>query len=90
MDGEWPTSQGHGTEGKFRFDLAIKFMKNDVNHNHVGVQAIDSRRIDEIGADFAVTPIPPPLPLIGKEPPKVLEQMRSRNIGHFVPHDGIS
>jgi hypothetical protein len=28
-------------------------MKNDVDYNHVSIEAIDSRRVDEIGAGSA-------------------------------------
>jgi hypothetical protein len=89
VDGPRPTSQRHATEGKFSFDLVIEFVKNDMNHDHVGIQAIDSRRMDEIGANSAEALVPPSLPLVGKEPPKVFEQVRSGNIGDFVPKDGI-
>jgi hypothetical protein len=77
-------------EHKLRFDPTIKFMKNDVNHNHIRVQAIDSRRIDEIRADSTGATIPPTLPLIGKEPPKIFEQMRTGNIWNFMPDNGIT
>jgi len=89
VDGARPTSQRQGSERQFRFDPTIKFMKNDVNHNHVGIKAIDSRRVDQIGTDSAGAPIPPPLPVIGKEPPEIFEQMRPGNVGDFVPDDGI-
>jgi len=35
----------------------------------------------------AGTLIPPPSPVIGKEPPKVVEQMGTRNAGDLVPSD---
>ncbi|MGO9842823.1 MAG: hypothetical protein ACLPZF_16725, partial [Candidatus Acidiferrales bacterium] len=64
-------------------------VKNDVDDNHVRIETIDSRRIDEIRSNSAGAPVPPPLPVIGRQPPKVFEQMRSGNIGDFVPQDGI-
>jgi hypothetical protein len=67
----------------------IEFAKNDMNHDHVGIQAVDSRRIDEIGANSVGALIPPSLPLVGKEPPKVSEQVRSGNIGDLMPQDRI-
>jgi len=46
VDGEWPSSQRYVTKGEFRSYFTIKFMKDDVNYNDVGIQAVDSRRID--------------------------------------------
>jgi len=60
-------------------------MKDDVNYNHVRIQAIDSRRIDEIGADSAIALVSPPLPLICKEPPKIVKEMRPGESRDLVP-----
>jgi hypothetical protein len=37
-------------------------MKDHMNNNHVCIQAIDSRRIEEIGTYFSGSPITPALP----------------------------
>ncbi len=70
---------------QLRPNVLIKRVKYDVNHNHIRIQAIDSRRIDEIGMNPAGALIPPPSPVVGKEPPKVVEQMGPRNAGDLVP-----
>jgi hypothetical protein len=69
----WPHLKRKPVKGQLRPNPFIKLMKDNVNHNHIGVRAIDSRRIYEIGANSAGAPIPPPLPVIGQEPPKVFE-----------------
>jgi hypothetical protein len=64
-------------------------MKDYVNHNHIGIRAIDSWRIDEIWTNSARVPVPPPLPVIGKEPPKVFDYVRPGDVRNLMPADGI-
>ena len=83
-----PAPSRNTMQRQFRPNPLIKRVKDDVDHNDVGIHAIDPRRIDEIGTDASGAPVPPPLPLIGKEPPEILEQMRTGNGGNLVPSDG--
>lgn len=85
MDKARPTSERQGTKSKFRFDPAIKFVKDNVNHNPVGIQAIDSWRIDEIGAKFTGRLIPLAPQLIGCKPPEIPEEVRPGKSGNPVP-----
>ncbi len=72
-------------EGQLRPNTLIERVEDDVNYNHVCIQAIDSRRIDEIGADPAGASVSPPLPLICKEPPKIVKEMRPGESRDLVP-----
>jgi hypothetical protein len=83
-----PALKRNAIEGQFGPSSLIKLVKNDLDDNHVRIETIDSRRIHQIRSNSARVLVPP-LPVIGNEPPKVFEQMRSRNIGDFVPQDTI-
>jgi hypothetical protein len=68
-----PALKRNAIEGQFGPSSLIELVKNDVDDNHVRIETIDSRRIHEIGSNSARALVPPPLPLIGNEPPKVFE-----------------
>jgi hypothetical protein len=63
-------------------------MKNHMNHNHIRIQAIDTRRVDKIGMNSPQPSVSPSLPSVGEKPPKIVDQMRTRYGGDFVPKNG--
>lgn len=85
MDYSRPAPQRGPSKGKLRTNPIVKGVEEDMNDNHVRIKAIDSGRIDKVRANSPGMPITPPLPMIGKEPPQIVEQMRAGKSWDLVP-----
>src|SRR5690242_10687201 len=61
--------------------------ENDVNRDHICVEAIDPRRINEIRNNSAPAIAPAPN-VIRQKPPDICEQVRPRDAGDAMPNHG--
>src|ERR1700680_2896338 len=60
-------------------------MEYNVHSDGIRVSSVNSRRIDEIMFQIAVSSVKPSRDAVGKKPENVLQQMWTRNGRHFVP-----
>jgi hypothetical protein len=62
-------------------------MENDVDGNGIGIQTIDSGRVDQQGMLFKSLKRPLPCGSIRKKPPQEFEKVGTGNVRNFVPAD---
>lgn len=62
-------------------------MENDVDGNGIGIQTVDSGRVDEQGPVFKTLWRALPYGSIRKKPPQELEKMGAGNVRDSVPTD---
>ncbi len=80
-----PETKRASPETQFMLGHAHKFGEHDVNGDQIRVPAIRSRRVNQIGPEPAQIRIPPAPQVIGGEPPKKIQEMRTGNLRNAVP-----
>src|ERR1051325_1023453 len=81
-----PLKQRGAKETKFRADLFIKCMEDDVHRDRVRFGSVNSGRVQEVRNQAIKPCITPARELVCKVPPKKPQKMRSGNGGNLVPN----
>jgi hypothetical protein len=82
QDSDW-----HAREAESWAHLPVKFGKNDVNRNRVGVEGVYPGRIEQIELEPANVAVPPALQVVSHKPPDITEEVWAAQARHPVPND---
>jgi hypothetical protein len=80
MNQQRPVPNRDARKSQLRSNLIIKCLKDDVNDNHIRIQAVNSGRIGEIRTNLPGSQVTSSSALIDYEPPEIFKQMGPRNI----------
>lgn len=89
MDQLWPTTERRTAKSKTLANLHVKFAKDNVNGDGVGVDSVDSRRIKQIKLQPSNLYVPPSMQVIRDKPPYVTKKMRAWKRPDWMPEDAI-
>ena len=88
MKEQRPAFKRRAAKTQFGSYALIKLAEDNMNDDGVGIQAVDTRRVREIGSEFSVVVVSKPPEVIGEEPPDVFKKMGTGNLRDAMPKDG--
>jgi hypothetical protein len=67
--------------------LFLKFRKDDVHRDDIGIHTIHARRVDDVGIEAAEAAVYPSAGVICQQPPDISEDVRPRRNVNPMPLD---